>query len=142
MIKVHAIRSKLHGMYVRRWHVLWHKRLAIVFHRFYNRDEDPPHNHGSWNISLILWGLGTEELYGPDGIMRSSRTVFPGRIIFRRKTDIHRLQPRTTVTTLFVHGPLKNDWGFYENGKFTHFMDFAKSGRSDKFVNRKEMTNA
>lgn len=134
-MKRQTIHSKRHGVYVHRYPIIWWERLLlVVVHKFLSRDEDPPHSHGNWNVSIVLSGTGTEEICNTDGEVVRSRTLRPGMVIFRRRNQIHRLHATPTITTLFVHGPATENWGFYEPGKYTSGFEFSRSGRSDKFM--------
>lgn len=94
-----------------RWVLFRRAWLQVVLHRHRKSDAPVLHDHAWWNVSVVLRGRGREwRAYGE----ALGRRLFPGRVIFRRATDLHWLEiPKGgELWTLFITGPAVREWGY------------------------------
>ena len=124
----------LGSVYAERW-ILWPKidtrkgtwnhkhKFALIVNKFYGPDLDPHHNHMGYSASLVLDGMGYEEIYGKNNEI----TLWPFTFRFRSRNLKHKIHSYTwaPLTTFFVIrlDPDAN-WGFWENGVFTEARKF------------------
>lgn len=135
MLNKTIIRSKRFGIYVKRWDIFFSKQIGIVIHNILSQDVDLPHNHNRWNVSVVLWGFGKEELFDETGTKISERKLFPGRIIFRIHDVIHKVHSDGNLWTLFCQYQPNLDWGFYGD-RFYSAKEYAKLPQADKFIKK------
>ena len=89
----------------------------IFIHKIYKSDEDrDPHDH-PWNYLTVILSGGYWEYrpyFNDKGLQVAEFGTWrgPGSIIWRRATDLHRLEMSEPTTTLFIHGWRKREWGF------------------------------
>lgn len=102
-----------------RYHLFAIFGIEVVLHRFLRSDADQPHNHPwGWAWSWMLSGAYMEERvcgWGKDGAYLSTlKTVGVGSINRLRFDTFHRvIMPADhEAWTLFVHGPVRQRWGF------------------------------
>lgn len=101
--------------HVHRYFLIARKRLQVVLHNFLTNDPPDLHDHAWWNVSIVLRGQLIETYLKPTpwGTQAYSKRVLrPGRVVFRRATDLHRLEVRGNVWTLFITGPAVRTAGF------------------------------
>jgi hypothetical protein len=124
--------------YLRRW-TLFHAKhgkkllqklayslLPSVFLHEMRRDDDDRalHDHVANNISIVLRGgyiEYTEE--HPEGLWR-----WPGSIIFRRATLLHRLElmvPGRPSWSIWIRGPRRREWGFQCGDRWVPWYKFV-----------------
>jgi quercetin dioxygenase-like cupin family protein len=99
--------------------------IAIRVHEILRSDDDRAlHNH-PWGYVTIILEEGyyeiTEDHYGE----RSER-MLPGRVLFRKAGDSHRLvlTEGTVARTLFITGRWQHGWGFFVDGQFVPWRDY------------------
>jgi hypothetical protein len=102
---------------------IWRKYLPGIFlHYFWRGDEDRElHNHPwSWSLSFILFGGYVEERFKDGKVVL--RDVKAGRFNFIRANDYHRVHLKNKgCWSLFIAGPRKQSWGFWDVEKDTHY---------------------
>lgn len=108
----------------------------VYFHEFHRSDDARAlHDHPTDNCTVILDGQYME-------ILHEGQPWMPGHAIDRRRGDIvfrfattpHRIVlfdgpwgPQR-VTTVFLCGPRRRDWGFHCTGRgFVKWQDFVKT---------------
>jgi len=110
--------------YLRRWWVIPRNRWFNVYlHHFCRSDDDRAlHTHPWVNLSILLRGRYREHLEG--GRVRELRA---GQWCFRRSGNIaHRVElTHGPCWTLFVTGPVYQEWGFLCPKGFVHWKDFV-----------------
>lgn len=120
-------------LYLKRWRLISTKWFGIYLHRFYRPDDDRDlHSHPwSWCASLLLSGWYIEQV-GKIGkgklqkqgdywhikrtLERNERLYTAGSLRFFRGDKYHavsEIKPAGTWT-LFAHGPLVREWGFFD----------------------------
>lgn len=138
--------------YMNRWFILRKNRFfgkllenCYLHHILRSDDDRALHDHPWWNISIVLRGGYYEEMplvsskdyrtevefFGRGYTRKEWRGV--GSIIFRRATDIHRLEvpqyPLEPTWTLFITGRKTREWGFWCPRKgFVHHKRFGERG--------------
>jgi hypothetical protein len=143
------------SLYMRRWRQFWplNTRWWGLFrvHNIRRSDADcEPHDHPFSFVSIILWRGYIEKRYDPQTGKWSKRFYGPGSILFRRHSDAHLIEllpdpahpdAELQAWTLVFRGPLHDSvyngsvtkhrgkrlphWGFWEDGKWVHFIDFV-----------------
>ena len=95
--------------YLTRHSLLKTKWFQVCVHVFHRSDADELHDHPFGFISLILWRGYIEET------PTERRRLWPGMIVFRRATWIHRVEVINDkpAVTLVLLGPRRRDWGFW-----------------------------
>lgn len=132
------------GIYLRRWWIVPRNKFGfnVYLHHFMSSDEDrATHNH-PWifNISILLSGSYLEHV--PRDIEKfkkhESREIVVlkrgiGSIIYRNVDSIHRIEliDNKPIWTLFITGPVVQDWGFYCNKFFRSNEEFLTKYNSD-----------
>ena len=93
-----AERGDVNKLYLTRYTLLETKYFQVCIHVFHRSDGPDLHDH-PWNfLSLILWNgyiEHTPEQPHEQGLSNSNtlrRRVWPGMILFRRATHIHRVE--------------------------------------------------
>ena len=104
----------------------------IFIHKIFKSDEDrDPHDHPWWYVTVILSGGYWEytPVFDSDGrgFNEVGRWRGPGSIIWRRATDLHRLEMKAPTTTLFIHGWRKREWGFLTRKGWIDRITYIKS---------------
>jgi hypothetical protein len=112
-------------LYMERWTVFESKWLSIRIHDIHTEDRDKGmHDHPWWFISIVLRNSYVEQRPLDNGTLDPAYDKYgfytrrdPGSIAFRHAHDRHLIQHVITdgrpVRTLFIHGPIRNEWGFY-----------------------------
>lgn len=131
-----------HGkLYLRRWRILSTKWFGIYLHCFHAPDDDRDlHNHPwSWAASLILagWYIESVGVPGPSKVCRLTSRYYEVRSTLRRKEKIwytgsfrffrgstyhavSDIKAPGKVWTLFIHGPMVREWGFFDSDTGKH----------------------
>jgi len=120
------------GSRLDRWIGRW---VAARVHHIHRSDDDRHlHDHPFWSISIVLQGGYYEVLPDRQGqhphyddLCAYSRWVSPGKIVFRRGTDRHRLllpENQGPTVSLFIMGPKTNEWGFYTDRGKVHWREY------------------
>lgn len=112
------------------------KGFGLYLHIFHRSDSDDALHDHPWSFwTLILWRGYTEHLqrvdYATDETWTVQRRLWPGQIVYRPATTIHRVElhhdkqgnPKPAVT-LVLRGPKSGTWGFYRNGVFTRWKQY------------------
>lgn len=112
--------------YMRRWRigygVLPRWLPGVRVHHIMRSDADREmHDHPFSFVSIILWGGYTE--HGPN----YSKRYGPGSIVWRRATDLHRLELDRPAWTLVIRGRIKRRWGFVYTGPWQFWEDFVRA---------------
>lgn len=109
--------------YLRRFTLLWTPLFRVYLHEILRSDGDRAlHDHPWAFVSFILRGGYVEHLPG------GPRWCGPGRLIFHRAFDLHRVQLRglpdgteCAAWTLVFCGRKKRQWGFLtKDGWISH----------------------
>jgi len=130
-------------IYLRRWWVVPRNRFGfnIYLHHFLSSDEDRAlHNHPwKWNISILLSGFYLEHVpvNTDDWILHKNRDKivkkrYPFIPIYRNERSIHKIEliDNKPIWTLFITGPVIQEWGFYCPSFWRHHEEFLD--KSDK----------
>ncbi len=111
--------------YLLRWYLIPRNRwLNLYLHKFLRSDTDRAlHDHPWHNCSIVLDGSYKEVT--PEGVyLRVAHDV-----VFRKPTDLHRVElffgGRAPVWTLFITGPMVQEWGFMCPKGKKHWKDFS-----------------
>ncbi|OHD22132.1 MAG: hypothetical protein A2Y38_10290 [Spirochaetes bacterium GWB1_59_5] len=118
--------------YLSRWWVLRTPIVKVYVHKFHRSDWDEDlHNHPwAWALSLILKAGYCEERRLGNQVI--SRLVKPGNINLIRHSTFHRVDLlQKDCWSLFIAGPRKQDWGFWNRviNQYIPHNDFIdKSG--------------
>lgn len=111
-------------VYLRRWWVIPRNRWFNVYLHHFLRSDDPRalHTHPWVNCSILLKGRYREHLAG--GHVRDSRA---GQVRFRLSGNLaHRVElTHGPVWTLFLTGPVYQEWGFLCPQGFIHWKRFV-----------------
>lgn len=119
--------------YMRRWRIGPKRWSGLRLHHILRSDADRElHDHPFWFVSLILRGGYYE--HRPDG----SQTWYgPGRIVFRRAEDLHRLElgrdrwgVEVPAWTFVIRGPYAREWGFVTDDGWMPWWRFAELRRT------------
>jgi hypothetical protein len=96
--------------------------VRMCLHIFHRSDADDLHDHPWPFASLILWRGYTEVTPHPlfpaldgGGDIRNRKRIWPGMILFRPATHIHRVElidGKRAVTLVFM-GKRIREWGFF-----------------------------
>jgi hypothetical protein len=122
-------------VYLRRWWVIpRNKWFNVYLHHMIGSDDDVPHDHPYWSMSLVLTdGLRERYLrrpqdelmygYNPDTCNWDvpkfhlenvkTRRIREGQIVWRGANFAHQLIVDQPAWTLFVTGPRVREWGFW-----------------------------
>jgi hypothetical protein len=115
--------------YMWRWHIWKRHRGAggLYLHYFLKGDnDDAPHDHPWDFMTFILRGGYVDEVWG-DQKPRRYQLCEPGKLYRRKAEHRHRVllpQGRTAWTFVYLK-PKRREWGFYPNGKFTHWSNYT-----------------
>ena len=115
-------------VHFRRWGVET-KYFSVLLHNIRRSDEDKdPHDHPWPFFSFILWGGYHEKLWqdGADNFYED--TFKPGRIIYRKTTDFHKLTLRKGPAWTFVlAGPRTHEnWGYKTSTGWVDHVTYRK----------------
>lgn len=140
-------------VYMRRWYIIKTKLFSIYLNNILMSDEQPLHDH-PWlfNISILLKGYYYE--YTPRHANDPRRNPYDqpleckrrgvGSLVFRRRFGAHRLslgdsrhngQPNS-VWSLFLTGPLIQDWGFYTRRGWTSHTELLDMSAYKQGISR------
>ena len=101
-------------MFYRWWLMRDEKLCSVYINRHVGSDDLPaPHDHPWDNMTIVLDGRFSEELYQEDQLCETVvRTK--GDVVVRSATFSHRIEmrPGEECWTLFVTGPVVNKWSF------------------------------
>jgi hypothetical protein len=142
----------LNRPYLKRWHIIPNNKIFNIYiHRFYEPDYDNAHDHPWYNLSVLLTGSYIENIPKDyDAWIRNeSREEIqiirkPFWPIFRRPTDIHRIElfkdangVSIPMHTLFITGPHVREWGFWCANFFRSNKEYLKVGsRGESFTGK------
>jgi len=129
-----------HDPYMRRWYLIRrNNKFNIYLHQMLHDDDDQaPHDHPWWSLSLCLSGVIKEyETPAEPNFLGSKlriNIIKKGMWKWRGKEYIHRLVlPEGEAWTLFITGPKARVWGFHCPKGFVVWHKFldsrAKTGR-------------
>lgn len=107
--------------YLERW-ILWFG-YTLRLHCFHKGDDDRAfHDHPWWFVTLPIRSYGEET---PEHGLRTVRSFRPH---FRRSKHRHivRLLQAGPVWTLIITGRKCQEWGFWQQGRFTHHTLWPK----------------
>lgn len=110
-------------LYMRRWRFFSFRRLpGIRLHQILRSDLDREfHDHPFWFVSFILKGGYWE--FRPGEMI--PHFYPPGSIIFRRATDLHRLELTEPAWTFVIRGPISRPWGFMTDHGWVDWKSFT-----------------
>jgi hypothetical protein len=95
--------------------------VNLFLHQFLESDPLDLHDHPWSYLSIILSG-------GYWNVTPDARTWYgPGRILFRRADQRHRveLDPHVpTCFTLVLRGPRTREWGYWKNGQWKMWREY------------------
>ncbi|MEO1523595.1 MAG: hypothetical protein AAFU78_22845 [Cyanobacteria bacterium J06633_2] len=128
MIKPSKIVGTVDNPYLLRWYLIPRNRFFNVYlHRFLRSDQDVPHDHPWWSLSLALWGTAREEITRSwvNGVqLGSERVLRAGNVVVRSPRHRHRMVIDEPFWTLLSLGHL------FEDGAFGAPVDALFRGRS------------
>ena len=113
-------------LYIRRWWLIKWSWICVYLHSQHRDDwARDLHDHVAWNISIILRG-GYYEITEehPNGRFR-----WPGMIVFRRATLLHRLElavPGRPSWSIWIRGPKMRRWGFMTKDGWMNDDDYRE----------------
>lgn len=90
----------------RRWILFSCLYFQIIIHNILENDLKVQHDHPWWNMSIVLWGEGTE--FFPGG----KRALRLASVVIRKATDLHSIAIKRPLWTVFITGKEIRDWGF------------------------------
>lgn len=102
-------------------------RWGLYLHRFHRGDQDRElHNHPwRWALSFVLKGGYSEERRESNGVgdvRVVRREVRPWSFNYLTHNDFHRVDlDNGEAWTLFLVGPLVQDWGFWDRSTGSYF---------------------
>lgn len=140
MFELQTIRKDT-SVYLKRWRIFGYLSLddnnglpirsklpfTLRIHKFCRPDEDrAPHNHPwSWALSFIFWGGYTERRFYFETGEVEYKTHRAPALNFIRHSDYHDVvELLPTAWTLFLTGPKKSSWGFWDRGKHVDWKEF------------------
>jgi hypothetical protein len=130
------------SIYLHRWWIIPRNKFGfnIYLHKFLSSDEDRAlHNHPWWNISILLSGSYLEHMPKDSDkwINENDRSTmikkrYPFIPVYRNANSIHKIEliNNKPIWTLFITGPVIQEWGFYCPGFWRHhtlFLDTTKN---------------
>lgn len=124
--KSHNMKWRDGTVFMSRYTFIKRRIGSIKIHRF-RRGDEFLHDHPFHFITIILWRGYIEET--PKG----KRRVWPGMILFRRATHIHRVivDKGKDAWTLCITSGHVRDWGFWIDGVWIQHEEHEKrTGRS------------
>lgn len=110
----HVIGGAIDPSMDRWWVIRRNHYFNIYLHRMLRDDEDVPHDHPWWSLSLIL-SDGLIDYSWPNGVKGRlvARVLKQGQWVLRRPSTPHRLVVLRPAWTLFFTGPNIRTWGFH-----------------------------
>ena len=117
------LNGKKRNPYMTRWKFLRLPWFGFRVHKIYRSDLDRElHDHPFTFLSLVLSGGYTEET--PGGV----KTYYgPGSLIYRRATDLHRLELDEPTWTFIIRGQKCREWGFMTQKGWVSHREFIAS---------------
>lgn len=114
--------------YLERWIERRDDELSLFIHRFSGSDPSDPHDHPADSVSLCLEGEMLEQVFREGGELDFELPIYPGRVVVRRSTLLHRLElePGAECTTLFVFRERTKPWGFVQDGEWIEHEEYKK----------------
>ena len=108
--------------YMQRWRFGFRWSFGFRLHHILRSDLDREfHDHPFTFVSFIIAGGYTE--FRPGGV---AKTYGPGSVVFRRATDLHRLELTKPAWTFVLRGPIKRMWGFQTDHGWMSSKDFTR----------------
>lgn len=125
------IKSKAGVLHFQRWRIVYTPWFAVYIHRIFKSDSDLfMHDHPWDYFSMVLFGSYNE--ITPD-TMRPGQgknvILLPGFCSRRKAEAFHKIGSLNTksVTTLFVTGRRRRDWGFMVGDRWIQHEQFRKN---------------
>jgi hypothetical protein len=125
--------------YLNRWFILRRKWLPfqVYLHQILRSDHDRDlHDHPWWFVTFILWGGYVEHQPWPRGTDFDCETPdykayrrWPGMILFRRATHLHRLELTKPAWTLVIRGRSNREWGFVTAWGWMPWQEYLRRRR-------------
>ncbi len=123
-----------HDPYMRRWYILPHNPWFNVYlHQILRSDRERElHDHPWDNWSYIVEGAYYEhqEVQLFKNLDHKFICPFPlwkGKSKFRKAEHKHRIEIMSPVWSIFIIGPKKRDWGFWQGDKFIPWQEFVNA---------------
>ncbi len=122
---IKEIKSKTGELHFRRWRIISTPWFSIFVHNIYKADEDKHlHDHPWSYCNAVLRGSYLEET--PDGI----NLMDVGSSSRRKAESFHKiLKVWGPVTTLFMIGRRRRDWGYFVNGSWMQHEEYRRAKR-------------
>lgn len=128
---VKEIKSKSGELHFQRWRIIWTPWFAVYIHRIFMADNDMfMHDHPWDYFSMVLHGSYNE--ITPD-TMRPGHAkdviLLPGFCTKRKAESFHKIGTLNTesVTTLFITGRRRREWGFKVGENWIQHEVFRKN---------------
>jgi hypothetical protein len=93
--------------------------FKVFLHHILRSDEDPELHCHPWNFMSFILRSGYYEILPSGG-----KNVPPGRIIYHRATDAHRLLLERPAWTLVFAWGKKRVWGFHTKDGWLPYSEF------------------
>lgn len=114
--------------YLTRWTLIEIAWLGAIYLHIFHRSDSPEAEHDHpWNfVSIILWRGYFEWVRYAVEPGSTRRRKWPGMILFRRATHIHRVElvDDKPAVTLMLRGPYVRTWGFWEGWTWTEWKKY------------------
>jgi hypothetical protein len=118
-------RGDQESTYLERLILLKSKWIRLFIHKFHRSDAEDLHDHPWDFISVILWRGYNEEVFTGEtnfggNIRTKIKRVWPGMVLFRRSTHLHRviLIKEKSAITFVISFKYKRSWGFITDRKY------------------------
>jgi len=103
-------------IHIKRWHIWKCKWFQIYLHNFLHDDDPIFHDHPRNSISFLLSGKLFEWIY--NAAQKKSDVSIVPRIRLRSADHAHYIYVVRPAWTLFITGPIKREWGFWQHKKW------------------------
>lgn len=127
------IMSKAGVLHFRRWRILSTPWFGVYIHRIYKADDDKYLHDHPWDYwSMVLTGSYNEETEtSPRPGHGKENMLVPGSCNSRRGEQFHKIKSLNSksVTTLFITGKRRRDWG-YKVGKYWVHNEYYRKNKN------------
>lgn len=132
------------SVYLIRWNLFECKYFSIKIHKILLSDHDCMHDHPWSFVSIILWGGYVEHReigeilphhvnHNPCEIQFESvsKIMHPFSILYRKATDIHRLEIHQPAITLVITFKKIREWGFWTKLGWIEWFKYNSNQKCD-----------
>lgn len=133
------IMSRQGVLHFRRWRIISTPWFGIYIHRIYKADDDKYLHDHPWDYwSMVLTGSyneQTETLIRPGHAKENM--LIPGSCNSRMAEQFHKIKSLNTksVTTLFVTGKRRRDWGYKVGKYWVHNEYYRQNKHVEELIN-------